>query len=153
MQPTFRIGVETFETACNLPQPALPPVVADLDAELNRFAKLGVEELRALWRERRGQEPPEALSKDLTPERWPIGCRKSALADSRLIYESSSPRFRRRRAHAAREGNLVFCGTHLTSMTFASPCLFNKLRDTSRPCRWSLRSRRDLPRLKWFKVT
>ena len=74
MQPTFRIGVETFETACNLPsfrtarwQPALPPVVADLDAELNRFAKLGVEELRALWRERRGQEPPEALSKDLTP--------------------------------------------------------------------------------------
>src|ERR1700730_18390810 len=65
MQPTFRIGVETFETACNLPQPALPPVVADLDAELNRFAELGVEELRALWRERRGQEPPEALSKDL----------------------------------------------------------------------------------------
>jgi hypothetical protein len=71
MQSTFR-GVETFETACNLPsfrtarrQPALPPVVADLDAELNRFAKLGVEELRALWRERRGQEPPEALSKDL----------------------------------------------------------------------------------------
>ena len=46
-------------------QPALPPVVADLNAELDRFAKLGVEELCALWRERRGQEPPEALSKDL----------------------------------------------------------------------------------------
>ena len=42
---------------------------------------------------------------------------------------------------------------HLTSMTFASPCLLNKLRVTSRPCRWSLRSRRDLPRLNWFKVT
>jgi hypothetical protein len=43
----------------------LPPVVADLDAELDRISKLGVEELRALWRERRGQAPPEALSKDL----------------------------------------------------------------------------------------
>jgi hypothetical protein len=31
----------------------------------NRISKLGVEELRALWRERRGQAPPEALSKDL----------------------------------------------------------------------------------------
>jgi len=47
-------------------QPALPPVVTDLDAELDRIAKLGVEDLRALWRERRGQEPPEAVSKDLT---------------------------------------------------------------------------------------
>ena len=46
-------------------QPALPPVGADLDAELDRFAKLGVEKLRVLWCERRGQEPPEALSKDL----------------------------------------------------------------------------------------
>ena len=46
-------------------QPALPAVVAELDAELDRLAKLGVEELRALWRERRGQKPPEALSKDL----------------------------------------------------------------------------------------
>jgi hypothetical protein len=46
-------------------QPALPPAVADLDAELDRIAKLGVEDLRAVWRERRGQEPPEALSKDL----------------------------------------------------------------------------------------
>jgi Protein of unknown function (DUF2924) len=49
-------------------QPAFPQAVAvlvDLDAELERIAKLGVEGLRALWRERRGQEPPEALSKDL----------------------------------------------------------------------------------------
>ena len=46
-------------------QPALLAVVADLDAELDRIAKLGIEDLRALWRERRGQEPPEALSKDL----------------------------------------------------------------------------------------
>jgi hypothetical protein len=49
-------------------QPAFPPAVAvlvDLDAELERIAKLGVEDLRALWRERQGQAPPEALSKDL----------------------------------------------------------------------------------------
>ena len=46
-------------------RPAFPPIVADLDAELDRLAKLGIEDLRALWRERRGQEPPEALSKDL----------------------------------------------------------------------------------------
>ena len=46
-------------------QPALPSVVADLDTELDRFAKLGVDELRTLWREQQGQEPPAALSKDL----------------------------------------------------------------------------------------
>jgi Protein of unknown function (DUF2924) len=46
-------------------QAALPPIATDLDAELDRLAKLGVEELRAMWRERRGQAPPEALSKDL----------------------------------------------------------------------------------------
>jgi hypothetical protein len=46
-------------------RPAFPPVVADLDAELVRLAKLGVEELRAPWRERRRGEPPKALSKDL----------------------------------------------------------------------------------------
>ncbi len=46
-------------------QPAFPLVVTDLDAELDRFARLGVEELRELWRERRREEPPKALSKDL----------------------------------------------------------------------------------------
>jgi Protein of unknown function (DUF2924) len=46
-------------------QPALPPVVPDLDSELDRLAKLGIADLRALWHERRGQAPPEALSKDL----------------------------------------------------------------------------------------
>jgi Protein of unknown function (DUF2924) len=46
-------------------QPAIPPAVADFDAELERITTLGVEDLRALWRERQGQAPPEALSKDL----------------------------------------------------------------------------------------
>lgn len=46
-------------------QPGFPSIVADLDAELDHLAKLGIKELRALWRERRRQEPPEALSKDL----------------------------------------------------------------------------------------
>ena len=36
---------------------------------------------------------------------------------------------------------------YFTSMTFASPFRRNKLRVTSLPCRWSLRSRRELPRL------
>ena len=39
--------------------------VGDLDAELARLATLNVEELRALWRDRIGRRPPEALSKDL----------------------------------------------------------------------------------------
>jgi CoA-transferase family III len=42
---------------------------------------------------------------------------------------------------------------HFTSMTFASPRRRNKLRVTSLPCRWSLRSMRELPRLNWFKIT
>jgi hypothetical protein len=46
-------------------QPAFPSAVADLDAELERIATLGVDDLRALWRERRGQAPPEGLTKDL----------------------------------------------------------------------------------------
>jgi hypothetical protein len=46
-------------------QPTFPPVVADLEVELDRLAKLGVEELRALWHERRGQEPAEARPSEI----------------------------------------------------------------------------------------
>ena len=38
---------------------------ADLNLELGRIAAMTIDELRELWRERRGQNPPEALSKDL----------------------------------------------------------------------------------------
>jgi Protein of unknown function (DUF2924) len=38
---------------------------ADLDAALDRIAATNIEELRELWRQRRGQFPPEALCKDL----------------------------------------------------------------------------------------
>src|SRR5271170_2366356 len=38
---------------------------ADLSAELECIAAMTIDELRELWRERRGQNPPEALSKDL----------------------------------------------------------------------------------------
>ena len=38
---------------------------ADLNAELERTAAMTIDELRELWRQRRGQNPPEALSKDL----------------------------------------------------------------------------------------
>lgn len=38
---------------------------ADLDAELVRIGALNVDGLRGLWRERRGEEAPAALSKDL----------------------------------------------------------------------------------------
>ena len=41
------------------------PAVADLDAELGRIAAMTIDELRSLWRETRGREPPEALTKDL----------------------------------------------------------------------------------------
>jgi hypothetical protein len=46
-------------------RPRLPSAVTDLDAELARLATLNVEELRALWRGRKGRRPPEVLSKDL----------------------------------------------------------------------------------------
>jgi hypothetical protein len=59
-------------------QSALPSAAADLDAELDRFANLGIADLRALWREKRGQEPPEALSKDLIA-RSKVTCRGSAI--------------------------------------------------------------------------
>ena len=44
---------------------SLPFAVTDLDAELARLATLNVEQLCALWRERKGRRPPNALSKDL----------------------------------------------------------------------------------------
>ncbi len=34
-------------------------------AEIERIANMGIEDLRALWRSKRGQNPPEALTKDL----------------------------------------------------------------------------------------
>lgn len=42
-----------------------PFAAADLDAELARLATLGVEALRALWREQKGQDPPKTASRDL----------------------------------------------------------------------------------------
>ncbi|MFN3892182.1 MAG: DUF2924 domain-containing protein [Beijerinckiaceae bacterium] len=37
----------------------------DVDAELVRIAGMGVDDLRTLWRRRRGGDPPPALTKDL----------------------------------------------------------------------------------------
>ena len=45
--------------------PARLSAAADLDAELGRIAAMNINELRDLWRETRGREPPEALTKDL----------------------------------------------------------------------------------------
>jgi len=42
-----------------------PPAAADLAAELDRIAAMNVDELRHLWREKRDEEPPPALTKDL----------------------------------------------------------------------------------------
>ena len=41
------------------------PAATDLDAELGRIAAMTIDELRDFWRETRGREPPEALTKDL----------------------------------------------------------------------------------------
>jgi Protein of unknown function (DUF2924) len=46
-------------------QPAKTPAAIDLDAGLAGIAAMNVEQLRELWRQKRGQEPPAALSKDL----------------------------------------------------------------------------------------
>lgn len=45
--------------------PASPPAALDLDQELARIASLNKDELGVLWRQVKGQEPPDALSKDL----------------------------------------------------------------------------------------
>jgi Protein of unknown function (DUF2924) len=41
------------------------PSAADIEAELDCIAAINIEELRKMWRQRRGAHPPEALSKDL----------------------------------------------------------------------------------------
>jgi len=46
-------------------QPAHAPAAPDLVTELAAIAAMGIDELRTAWRQRRGQEPPAALSKDL----------------------------------------------------------------------------------------
>jgi Protein of unknown function (DUF2924) len=45
-------------------RPANAPAF-DLDARLEGIAAMNVEQLRDLWRQQRGKEPPRALSKDL----------------------------------------------------------------------------------------
>jgi hypothetical protein len=46
-------------------QPAKKPAASDLEAELARIAGMNINELRSLWREREGREPPSGFSKDL----------------------------------------------------------------------------------------
>jgi hypothetical protein len=46
-------------------QPAKPRAAIDLDVGLAAIATMNVEQLRELWRQKRGQEPPAAFSKDL----------------------------------------------------------------------------------------
>jgi hypothetical protein len=46
-------------------RPGKAPAAFDLNAELAGVAAMNVEQLRELWRQKRGQEPPRALSKDL----------------------------------------------------------------------------------------
>ncbi|GAC1554902.1 MAG: DUF2924 domain-containing protein [Beijerinckiaceae bacterium] len=54
-----------MRTAKKGAQPAQAPAVLDLAAELDRIAGLTIDELRSLWRQRQGSEPPAAFSKDL----------------------------------------------------------------------------------------
>jgi hypothetical protein len=46
-------------------QPARKPAAIDLEAELARIAAMNIGELRSLWGEREGREPPSGFSKDL----------------------------------------------------------------------------------------
>jgi hypothetical protein len=46
-------------------RPARTPAAVDLDGALAGVAAMTIDELRGLWRERRGEEPPPAFSKDL----------------------------------------------------------------------------------------
>ena len=46
-------------------QPVATPAAQTLEAELDRIAALGLDEVRALWREMTHQNAPKALSRDL----------------------------------------------------------------------------------------
>jgi hypothetical protein len=46
-------------------QPVATPAAQPLEAELDRIAALGLDEVRALWREMMQQNAPKALSRDL----------------------------------------------------------------------------------------
>jgi hypothetical protein len=46
-------------------QPAATPAAPSLDAELNRIAAMNKDELRTFWRQTKGQQAPDALSRDL----------------------------------------------------------------------------------------
>ena len=46
-------------------QPAATPAAQTLEAELDRIAALGLDEVRALWREMTQQNAPKALARDL----------------------------------------------------------------------------------------
>ncbi len=60
-----RPGPDLMARATVCRQPAHAPAAHDLDAELAGIAAMNVDELRDMWRQRRGHEPPAALSKDL----------------------------------------------------------------------------------------
>jgi hypothetical protein len=67
-------------------RPAKPPAAIDLDAALAGVAAMNVEQLRDFWRQKRGEEPPPAFSKELIARALAYWLQEEALGglDSRL---------------------------------------------------------------------
>src|SRR6202023_1087194 len=72
------------------------PAAVDLDAALAGIAAMNVAQLRELWRQKRGQEPPAAFSKDLIARALAYWLQEEALggldAHIRKLLGASSSR-------------------------------------------------------------
>ena len=61
----LRPGPEPMAKPAAKRRPANVPAAFDLDADLAAVAAMNVEQVRGLWRQKRGEEPPPAFSKGL----------------------------------------------------------------------------------------
>ena len=87
-------------------RPARTPAAVDLDAALAGVAAMTIDELRGLWRERRGEEPPPAFSKDLIARALAYWLQEECLGGlkPRLRKLLAASSCRRRAASPASEG-------------------------------------------------
>jgi hypothetical protein len=67
------------------------PAAIDLDAALAGVAAMNVEQLRDLWRQKCGQEPPAAFSKDLIDRALAYWLQEEAFVLIRAFANSSAP--------------------------------------------------------------
>ena len=90
--PRLRPGPEPMAKPAAKRRPANVPAAFDLDADLAAVAAMNVEQVRGLWRQKRGEGPHLPSPRASSPARSPIGSRRRFSAVFNRAFASSLTR-------------------------------------------------------------